>query len=249
MNISTAWLASSGTDLDTYSFQTYIHEIGHALGLGHAGGYNGSATYPADADYLNDSWQATAMSYFSQADNSYIDATYAYIITPMMADIRAMQNLYGVDGAIRSGDTTYGFNSNAGGYYDLFSTLVNPVSFTIIDDGGNDTIDLSLLTMDSNINLAGGSISDIGGGIGNMSIYTTTIIENIILGSGDDTVLGNGYANSIVGGDGNDTIDGRQGNDSLSGGDGDDVIGGWTGNDYIDGGAGIDTLEDRKSVV
>ena len=39
------WTLNDGVDLDSYSFQTYIHEIGHALGLGHAGPYNGSADY------------------------------------------------------------------------------------------------------------------------------------------------------------------------------------------------------------
>ena len=41
VNVSTEWLQDFGTTLDSYSFQTYIHEIGHAIGLGHAGDYNG----------------------------------------------------------------------------------------------------------------------------------------------------------------------------------------------------------------
>jgi len=32
-------------DHSSYSFQTYLHEIGHVLGLGHAGFYNGNASY------------------------------------------------------------------------------------------------------------------------------------------------------------------------------------------------------------
>lgn len=38
VNVSTGWLVESGPD---YSLTTYIHEIGHALGLGHPGDYNG----------------------------------------------------------------------------------------------------------------------------------------------------------------------------------------------------------------
>jgi hypothetical protein len=37
--------------IDSYSFQTYVHEIGHALGLGHGGPYNGSASYGLDNLY------------------------------------------------------------------------------------------------------------------------------------------------------------------------------------------------------
>ena len=51
VNVSTSWLASYGTTIDSYSFQTYVHEIGHALGLGHGGPYNGSASYGLDNLY------------------------------------------------------------------------------------------------------------------------------------------------------------------------------------------------------
>src|SRR5207244_3387453 len=71
VNISTQWLSAYGTSLNSYSFQTYVHEIGHALGLGHAGNYNGDAQYPFDALYSNDSWAVTVMSYFDQQENTY----------------------------------------------------------------------------------------------------------------------------------------------------------------------------------
>lgn len=37
VNVSTEWIADYGATIGSYAFQTYIHEIGHALGLGHAG--------------------------------------------------------------------------------------------------------------------------------------------------------------------------------------------------------------------
>ena len=51
ITISSDWITTDGgandgkTGIDSYGYQTYIHEIGHALGLGHQGPYNGSASY------------------------------------------------------------------------------------------------------------------------------------------------------------------------------------------------------------
>ena len=35
----------AGTDFGTDEFYTYLHEIGHALGLGHGGNYNFTFKY------------------------------------------------------------------------------------------------------------------------------------------------------------------------------------------------------------
>jgi serralysin len=55
INVSTDWYGGIDS-IDSYALQTFIHEIGHALGLGHGGPYNGSATYGVDNVYANDSW-------------------------------------------------------------------------------------------------------------------------------------------------------------------------------------------------
>ena len=135
-------------------FGTFVHELGHALGLTHPGPYNGAGllVYSVDNVYPEDTTQYSVMSYFSeQAEN--VPGTFHLggdSSTPMLHDIAAIQSIYGANMHTRTGDTTYGFNSNtattlANGFtFDPFSFegIDNP-SFTIWDAGGIDTIDAS----------------------------------------------------------------------------------------------------------
>jgi serralysin len=218
---------------DSYSFQTFTHEIGHALGLAHGGDYNGTATYADDAHYANDSWQATIMSYFSQSENTAIDANYAYVMTPMIADIIAVHDLYGAPTHANAGNTIYGHGGNTGTYLDQLENASYPIAFTIYDTSGIDTLDLSWVTSDQNINLQSEAISDVDGLKGNLIIARDTDIENLTSGSGSDKLYGNSLDNKIVGGGGNDLITGEAGNDTLYGGQ---------GNNTLNGGAGYDEL-------
>ena len=244
VQISSSWVQRYGTSLTSYSFQTYLHEIGHALGLGHAGNYNGDADYAADALYANDAWSTTVMSYFSQSDNSYFNNqgfTETFALTPMVDDILAMQQMYGLSTTTRTGNTTYGYNSNAGrAVYD--ATVTPEAAFTIFDSGGNDTIDYSGASTSQLINLSPEAFSNVGYDntsgntpVGNMSIARGTIIENAIGGSGHDQLIGNEVANVLTGNGGNDT---------LVGNGGDDFLVGAAGADTLTGGAGADTFSD-----
>lgn len=223
VNVSTNWIANYGTALDGYSFQTYVHEIGHALGLGHASNYNGSATYGVDNAYPNDSWQGTIMSYFDQVENTAVDASRAYVVTPMIADILAVQDLYGTATNIRTGSTVYGENSNAGGYLNELADL-NPAAFTIIDNGGVDTINYSSVSADQKISLIEETYSNVNGLTGNMAIMRGTVIENAYSGSGNDQLIGNDANNGLYANGGNDVLEGGLGDDVLSGGSGRDTF-------------------------
>ena len=210
VNVSTTWIGNYGTDLNSYSYQTYIHEIGHALGLGHGGNYNGSASYSTDALYLNDAWSTTIMSYFDQSENTFFSNqgfSRVYVVTPMAGDIAAVEALYGLSATTRTGNTIYGFDSNSDRAVHDADQYVS-VGYTIVDSGGNDYLNYDEFTQDQLINLNPETFKNIGGQVGNVVIGRGTAIENAIGGSGNDTIVGNGLDNYLGGNDGDDTSKG-----------------------------------------
>ena len=252
VKISESFVRANGTAPGSYSMQTCIHEIGHALGLGHAGGYG----IAGGTVFANDSWQMSAMSYTSQSENGTVGADRAVVVTPMMADIIAVQSLYGApsDGPT-AGNTVYGKGATAGTYLgDVFAGrggLLAKNALTIFDEGGRDRIDLSDDSAAQRVDLNGRTYSDVYGLRGNLAIAKGTVIEDYDAGSGSDRVTGNAAGNRIRGGGGDDSLVGRDGNDALDGGSGNDGLSGGTGADRLTGSSGDDRLrgEDGNDVL
>ncbi|MEM0900310.1 MAG: M10 family metallopeptidase C-terminal domain-containing protein, partial [Pseudomonadota bacterium] len=259
VTVSTGWLSNFGTGFNSYSYETYIHEVGHALGLFHGGNYNGSATFGQDNYYQNDSIAFSIMSYMQafgdefSGPNTFVGADFRFMLTPVLADFVAIDLLYGRSTNTRLGNTTYGYNSNTGNaQLDNAVNLGADVNFMVHDDGGSDTLDFSGASVQQTISLYADTLSSVLGGVLNLSISRGTVIENAIGGSGNDTIHGNQIANNIRGGGGsdqlfgaagNDTLIGGNSNDTLKGGAGEDILRGGQGSDALDGGNGTDTAD------
>lgn len=201
------------------------HEIGHALGLDHPGDYNGGAnggaTYTNDADFWQDTAMFSNMSYFNA---SFTGGDYgaSYALAPQMLDIAAIQRLYGVNTSTRAGDTTYGFNANTGHAVFSIGRAAQTAIFCVWDCGGDDTLNLSGYSTNSDIDLRPESFSSAGpDGAGGNALYNNSIargvtIENAIGGSGADTITGNDVNNQLTGNAGNDVLNGGLGFDTAN---------------------------------
>lgn len=71
--------------------------------------------------------------------------------------------------------------------------------------------------------------------------------QNVVTGSGNDTVTGNAQSNLISTGAGNDLVDDGEGDDHVELGQGNDTAAASEGDDEIDGGEGSDTFDAGQS--
>lgn len=250
----------AGLEYGGYGFTTFLHELGHVIGLRHPGDYNADddtpPLYADDAGFREDTVATTIMSYFSEwyegADWKGVNPS-----TPMPADINAAMQLYlqPIDWTSAPGNTVYGWGAAAGPLQ--ISGSEDRIVGTIDDLDGENWLNVSPYHEDAVINLnevyqsAGGllkniaitgRVTQVSTGSGNDRITGNFNGEYLDGGSGDDTIQGMGGADRIYGVYGNDEISGGTGGDTISGGDGDDVLYGDEGSDLLHGNGGNDFL-------
>jgi serralysin len=185
----------------TYDFMTFVHEIGHALGLKHP--FETSQSNSTLISPLFNDSHFTVMSY----NNAYSYQP----TTPMLLDILAIQKLYGANMLWQTGNNVYSWAPD------------QSVFETIWDAGGNDTIDASNQLAAVSLNLNEGTFSNIGKAfvdIANqelindgLAIAYGTKIENATGSAFDDSLIGNALGNVLNGGAGQDIMIGGAGND------------------------------------
>src|SRR5262249_54345897 len=148
-----------------------------------------------NAAYMQDSQQYTVMSYFCSANTGAQFHGYS-ASTPLLHDVAALQYIYGANMTTRTGDTTYGFHSNADRDAFDFTIDTNPI-IAIWDAGGHDCLDLSGFTSVSHVDLNEGAFSSCNSLADNIAIAYGTTIEDATTGPSKDVLVGNSSDNVL----------------------------------------------------
>jgi len=251
--------------IGSYAFTTFIHELGHSLGLKHGHETSGSGALDSQVDSMEYSVM-TYRSYVGQTVGGYTNEKYGYAQSLMQYDIAALQTMYGANYDVNADNTVYKFDANTGEMYINGEGQGTPgdnrIFRTVWDGGGTDTYHFGNYQTDLIINLGAGEGTDLDAdgynqqahlGHGNYAsahVYNAllfegneqSLIENAVGGIADDQIIGNQANNVLKGNKGDDQLFGEEGNDILHGGHGNDRLDGGLGNDRLYAGIGDDYI-------
>ena len=198
-----------------YQYATAVHEIGHALGLKHP---HDPMTTGVTAPAATDSVERSIMSYRSYPGaplNGYTIPRGSFPTTPMPDDVAAVQYLYGANYATNAGNSMYRFTP---GERTIFRT--------VWDGGGIDGFDLTAYGTGVSVTLQPGGWSTFStaqlarldapdparlarGNVANAYLADgdpRSLIENVVAGLGNDTIVGNQAPNVLIGSHGADLL-------------------------------------------
>lgn len=202
--------------------------------------YGGANTDTVDLTNLSFNWTLTLVLVNGQYGTRIThSASFITTITAFETEMIRLGN---------GGDQATAFSSNMetrsfemGGGNDTVTSVtifdITSINGWSLDGGaGTDRLDFRSLTS-FGLNLTTGQLVLAGKGAA-----TAVNFEDVLGGSGNDSITGTSGANMLFGGHGNDSLFGLDGNDSLEGGDGDDYLDAGSGNNTIRGGNGNDEI-------
>ncbi|MBA1228671.1 matrixin family metalloprotease [Pseudomonas viridiflava] len=197
---------ASTPEKGSLDYLTFIHEIGHALGLKHP--FEGSQYNDVLLDTKYEDARYTIMSYTNE---------YSFKpTTPMLLDVLTMQYIYGANTTYHTGNDVYKWAAG------------QSVFETIWDAGGKDTIDASNQEASVRINLNPGEFSTIGKAFldYNHTPDSPTVMDSglaIAYGADIENAIGSAFNDTLIGNKLDNVLDGRGGVDTMIGGLGNDT--------------------------
>ena len=241
---ATGIAASGGRGVDFYAVA--LHEIGHAIGLGHAEG----EPLVMNATSLNTTHDLYA------GDIAGGQAIYgAHVFVPPPSPPTPGIVLVGGPGNDwLNGSAGDDKMNGAGGNDILIGNAGNDElgggsgDDVIVGGDGNDTgfgedgNDRINLGNGNDIGIGGNGDDELGGGAGDDVLVGNAGADTLFGESGDDRMNGGTGNDILLGGSGNDELGGGEGNDVIIGEDGNDSLFGELGDDRMNGGAGNDIL-------